>query len=231
MKNEARESVVLSLSGAGRVLVMAGPVALGVLLAVVLPPIARWAVGLGIGLPFGPVWRVVGSMDTWWKVAIQVAILGLLGVLATIEILRRTARVTVTAERVRFDVGDEHRTLARSDIEAIFLDGSVLVVLDLESRQAFRGEPQAEAATLERVFREFGYPWRDADPFAGLYQPWSPESGQVPVAVEAVLAARAVAVRKRAGRESAELREALQKLGYEVRDDGDRQSWRPLVRP
>ncbi|MFC7530615.1 hypothetical protein [Actinoplanes sp. GCM10030250] len=225
-----REPVVLTLGGMGRVLVMFGPVTLGVLLAVVVPPVARWGLSWGIGLPFGVVWRLAGAMDQWWEVAVQAVILGVLGMVASFEILRRTVRVTIGAERVRLDLGDEERVLSRADIEAVYLDGDVLVVLDRESKQAFRGEPQAEAAVLERAFREFGYPWRDADPFAGLYQRWTPEGGRLPVAVEAVLAARDVALRKKAGKEAGELRDALQQLGYAVRDDGDEQFWRPLVR-
>jgi hypothetical protein len=45
-----------------------------------------------------------------------------------------------------------------------------------------------------------------------------------------VLKARELALRKRAGRDVAELRDEAQKLGFVVRDDGVRQYWRPLVR-
>ncbi|WP_328477188.1 hypothetical protein OHA21_23870 [Actinoplanes sp. NBC_00393] len=224
------DSAVLTYSGASRALVLFGPAALGLLLALTVPMIARWAVGLDIPLPFGPVWRVVGSMDRWWEVAVQAAILVGLGILATVEILRRSAQITVDAEQLCLETGDERRTLPRADIEAIYRDGDALVVLDRESRQVFRGETRAEAGVLERTLREFGYPWRDADPFAELYHPWVPETGLLPVAAEAVMSARAVALRKKAGKEAGELRDALQKLGYAVRDDGDRQFWRPLVR-
>jgi hypothetical protein len=57
-----------------------------------------------------------------------------------------------------------------------------------------------------------------------------PDTGLLPVAADAVLSARAVALRKKAGKEAGELRDTLQKLGYAVRDDGDKQFWRPLVR-
>ena len=222
--------VVLTFSGVDRALVTAGPAALGLVLAVVLPMIARWAVGLGIALPFRPAWVVAGSIDRWWEVAVQAALLVALGAVATMEILRRTAGVTVGPEQVRLDRGDDHLALDRADIEAIYRDGDALVVLDRESKQAFRGETRADAAVLERTFREFGYPWRDGDPFAGLYHRWVPETGLLPVAADAVLSARAVALRKKAAKEAGELRGALEKLGYAVRDDGDRQFWRPLVR-
>ncbi|MEU4424920.1 hypothetical protein AB0F81_30235 [Actinoplanes sp. NPDC024001] len=225
-----REPVVLTFSGVDRALVTAGPAVLGAVLGIVLPMIARWAVDLEIPLPFRPVWVVVGSMDRWWEVAVQATILAVLGALATMEILRRTALVTVADDEVRLDIADDHVRLARAEIEAVYREGDALVVLDRESKQAFRGEPRADKARLEQAFREFGYPWRDADPFAELYHRWAPETGLLPVAVEAVLSARAVALRKKAGREAGELRDALHKLGYAVRDDGDQQFWRPLVR-
>ena len=45
-----------------------------------------------------------------------------------------------------------------------------------------------------------------------------------------MLSARAVVLRKKAAQEAGELRTTLEKLGYSVRDDGDKQFWRPLVR-
>ncbi|MBG0562894.1 YqeB family protein [Actinoplanes aureus] len=224
------QPVVLTYTGFDRALVTAGPAVLGLVLAAVLPMVARWALDLDIPLPFRPVWVVAGSIDRWWELAVQAAILAGLGAVVTMEILRRTASVTVGSDEVSLELADDRRTLPRADIEAIYRDGDALVVLDRESRQAFRGEARAGAAVLERAFREFGYPWRDADPFAELYHRWVPDTGLLPVAADAVLSARAVALRKKAGKEAGELRDTLQKLGYAVRDDGDKQFWRPLVR-
>ena len=95
---------MLALSGADRALITLGPVTVGVLLGVVLPPIARWLLDLGIGLPFGVVFKVAGRMDTWWEVGVQAGILGGLGLLASAEMLRRSVRVTVAEEGTRLTV-------------------------------------------------------------------------------------------------------------------------------
>jgi hypothetical protein len=224
-----REPTVLAFSPAGRLLVLLGPALAGVVLAVLAPILARWLVDVHFPV-LGVVWRVVASVDTWWKVAVQAAILAVLGALASVEIVRRSTRVTVGAGEVRLETGDRVVALTRPQIDFVFMDGSFLVILDRESRQLFHGEPQADSGPLERTFTQYGYPWSDEDPFTGLYQPWVPETGLLPVAVEAVLSARAVALRKKAAREAAELRDSLEKLGYAVRDDGGRQLWRPLVR-
>jgi hypothetical protein len=224
-----RESTVLAFSPAGRALVLAGPALVGVLVAVLAPILARWLVDLGFPV-LGVVWRVIGSVDTWWKVAIQAAIFVVVGILVSVEIVRRSTRVTIGRAEVLLETGDQVVAVGRPEVDFVFMDGSFLVILDHESRRLFHGEPQADPAPLERVFREYGYPWRDGDPFTDLYRPWVPDSGQLPVEVDAVLSARAVALSKKAGREAAELRETLEKLGFAIRDDGDRQLWRPLVR-
>lgn len=228
-ESSQRQATVLTFSPAGRALVVLGPAVLGVLLAVLAPILARWLVRAHFPV-LGIVWRVVGSVDTWWKVAVQAAILAVLGALVSVEIMRRSTRVTVGPAEVRLQTGDRFVTVPRQQMDMVFLQGDFLVILDRESRQIFHGEPQADPEPIERAFRDHGYPWRDGDPFHDLYQPWVPETDQLPVAVEAVLSARAMALRKKAVREAGELRESLEKLGYAIRDDGDRQLWRPLVR-
>ncbi|MDI6101077.1 hypothetical protein QLQ12_20910 [Actinoplanes sp. NEAU-A12] len=228
-ESSPRQATVLTYSPFGRALVLLGPAALGVLVAALAPMLARWLMKAHFPV-LGIVWKVVGSVDSWWKVGVQAAILAVLGALVSVEIVRRSTRLAVDPAEVRLQTGDQLVTVARPQVDAVFMQGDCLVILDRESRQVFRGEPQAEAGPIERAFREHGYPWRDGDPFDDLYQPWVPETDQLPVAVEAVLSARAMALRKKASSEAGELRDSLEKLGYAVRDDGDRQLWRPLVR-
>ncbi|GAA0462943.1 hypothetical protein Aca07nite_76300 [Actinoplanes capillaceus] len=224
-----QDGTVLTFSPAARVLVLFGPATLGALIGFALPMAARWLADVGFPV-LGVVWRVAASVDTWWKAAVQAAILAVVGVLVSAEIVQRSTRITVGSGEVRLRTGDSEVVLARPEIGALFVEGDTLVILDRESRQVFRGEPQADAGVLERAFRDHGYPWRTGDPFADLYQRWIPESGHLPVAVDAVLTARSVAVRRKAAKEAAELRGSLEKLGYAVRDDGAHQLWRPLVR-
>ncbi|MEU4690253.1 hypothetical protein [Actinoplanes sp. NPDC023714] len=224
------EPTVLTLSRADRAWITLGPAAAGVLLALILPVVARWLAGLGVALPFGFVIKAVAGVDAWWKVAIQAAIFGVLGALVSAEILRRVTRVTVADDRLELQTAGARQTFARLEIGALYPERDLLIVLDNDSRHMFHGEPGASRARLGEAFREHGWPWHDDDPFAGLYQRWEPSGGQLPIDADAVLTARAVALRKKAGKEAGELRDTLQKLGYAVRDEGDRQFWRPLVR-
>jgi hypothetical protein len=225
-----REPTVLTQSRADRALIVFGPAALGVLLALVLPVLARWLVGLGIPLPFGFLVKAVAGVDEFWKLALQAAILGVIGALSSVELLRRITTVTIGDEQLELRTAEDRQTFPRVDIAWLYPDRDHLILLDRDSRWMFHGEPGATRARLKSALVEHGYPWHDDDPFGDLYQRWEPESGRLPVDVEAVLAARAVTLRKKAGKEAEELRETLQKLGYATRDDGDKQFWRPLVR-
>jgi hypothetical protein len=216
----------LDFTPVDRVLVAAGPAAAGLLLAAVLPIAARWLLGLHIALPFRAIVRVIGAIDRPWELAIEAAVLVLAGLFVTVMLLERL--VVVTVDPVQARLGET--VIPRNDVAALYPEGDSLVVLDRESRQAARCMTRARRGALAEAFQQFGYPWRDTDPYANLYQPWNSAADSLPPAVDAVLAARAVAVRKKAAKEAGELRATLEKLGYAVRDDGGKQFWRPLVR-
>jgi len=70
----------------------------------------------------------------------------------------------------------------------------------------------------------------DVDPYADRYRRWVPDTPELPAEANAVLAAREIALKKKARREVRDLREVVEKFGFAVRDEQDRQYWRPLVR-
>ncbi|MGC9670265.1 hypothetical protein ACNTMW_27445 [Planosporangium sp. 12N6] len=212
------------------VLFLGIPAALGLLFGFGLPAFARWLLGFSVPVPLGIVFRVFAAVDRPREVAVNAAVWVVVGLGIAVAALRTSAKVTLTGAELHLDHDDRTRTVARADIDAVFVDGKDLVVLDRESRQIFRGTHQASGAALAAAFRRQGYPWRDADPYADLYHRWVPGAGDLPPAVDAVLAARETALSKKSGRDARELRDAVEKLGFTVRDEGTRQYWRPLVR-
>ncbi|MEU4557905.1 hypothetical protein AB0F72_05930 [Actinoplanes sp. NPDC023936] len=224
------EPTVLALSRTDRVLILLGPAALGLLLALALPPAARWLVGLGGPLPFGFVVKAVAGVHGGWQLAVQAGIFMAVGAVTSAEILRRVTRVTVADDEVELRTAADRRTFARVDIGALYPERDLLILLDRDSRHLFHGEPGASRDRLGDAFRRHGYPWHDEDPFGELYHRWTPDSAELPIEVAAVLSARAMALRKKAAKEVTELRAIVEKLGYTVRDDGTQQFWRPLVR-
>jgi hypothetical protein len=221
---------VLGFPLVDRLVLVGGLPALGLLLGFLLPPFARWATGLSIGLPMRPAFKLLGAVDKPWEVAACLAVGLVLGLGVALVTMTESMKVTLTDTELRLDKDDRTRTVARADVDAVFLDGKKLVVLDHESRQLVRDTHQAPGAALARAFRAHGYPWQDADPYADLYRRWVRDTPDLPPAVNAVLAAREVALRKKAGREVRDLGDAIEKLGFAAREEGARQCWRPLVR-
>jgi hypothetical protein len=162
---------------------------------------------------------------------VNLAIWLAVGIALVAASLKESATVTLTDAELAVESGGRTVTVARGDVSAVFRDGAKLVVLDRDSRQLVRDGHRAPAAALAEAFRAYGYPWLDADPHADRYRRWTPGTADLPPAVNAVLAAREVALRKKDREQAAELRGAVEELGFVLRDDGTGQLWRPLVRP
>ena len=224
------KQTVLRLSRRDLLLLLVGGPLLGAVLGVVLPPLADWMVELRWVPMRGP-FELLSSLDgglTLLWCALAGLLLGL--GLATLAVLS-CLKVTVSAASVRAEKDDNVRVIAREDIDAVFLDGKRLVILDQASRQLLCETIEARPEDVARAFTAHGYPWTATDPFAELYRRWVPDTPDLPAAANAVLKARENALKKKAADDAAELRDEVQKLGFVVRDDAAKQYWRPLVRP
>ena len=177
----------------------------------------------------GPL-ELLAALDRRWTVAVCTSAGLVLGLVVAVGAIVESLTVALTDTGIRLRRNGRTRAVARSDVDAVFLDGKRLVVLDRASRQVVRDRPEATAAEVERAFRAHGYPWRDRDPYTDLYRRWVPDTPNLPPSVNAVLAAREVMLRGKLDRDVAELRDEVQELGFTVRDEQFRQYWRPLVR-
>lgn len=230
MPTEAKEPTTrLWLPLADRLVLLIGAPALGAGLGLLLPPVSDWVMGLP-WMPMRGPFELVASFESRWVGAV-LAGLGLLAGLVLVVIAFATSlKVTLSDSRVRVEINDTTRVIERAAVDAVFMDGKKLVILDHESRQLLRDTSEERPADVARAFAAHGYPWADADPYADLYRRWVPDTPEVPSAVNALLKAREVALRKKAAEDIAELRLEVEKLGYAVRDEAVRQYWRPLVR-
>jgi hypothetical protein len=221
------EPTVLGLSRGERLLVIAGLPALGTVLGYFLPRIAEWLTRLP-WVPFERPLRMIARVHGGWAIVGCVAGGLVLGAVAAFVVLLETLNVTVTGSEVRLDKNDRSRTIARRDVGAVFVDDKKLVILDRESRQLVRDDLEGGAAAAELAFVGHGYPWVGRDPYADLYRRWIPDHPELPAAVNAVLKARDGALRRKAAVDVTDLGDEVQKLGFVVRDEGDRQYVRPL---
>ncbi|WP_129842976.1 hypothetical protein [Streptomyces sp. RFCAC02] len=221
---------VLGLPRADRaVLVVGGPL-LGVLVGAVLPPVADWAVSL----PHVPM-RAPLEFAASWRSGWSAVVAGCAGLLAGLGLavvaVATSLKVTVTDAALSIRRDEDVRAIGRAEVEAVFLDGKRLVVLDGASRHLLREVTEARPADVARAFTAHGYPWLDADPYADLYRRWVPGTPDLPTGAHALLKAREAALGKRAHDDARELREGVEALGFTVREESGRQFWRPLVLP
>ncbi|MEU7875065.1 hypothetical protein [Dactylosporangium sp. NPDC049140] len=220
----------LGLTRGDRALLLVGLPVAGGLAGWGLPSAARWLLSLP-WVPFAGPLRLVRHLDAGWGLLAVVAVGVLLGAGLAFVAVHEALRVTVGDGGLTLVCGETRRTVERRDVDAVFVDGRLLVVLDRQSRQVVRDRlDNAGSPRVERAFREHGYPWVARDPYAQLYRRWVPDLPDLPAAVNAVLAARGKALENKSGTDADELRDEVQKLGYTVRDVGIVQHWRPLVK-
>jgi hypothetical protein len=221
---------VLGFSRSDRVVVLGGFPAVGGVVGWVLPVLARWLLGPE-WVPFAGPLRVVARLDGGWGHLAAVAGGALLGAAAGFMAVHEALRVTVRDDGLVVQLGDSRRTLAKSAVDAVFVDGRQLVVLDRESRQVVRDRLEnADSPRVRQAFLAHRYAWVDGDPYAGLFRRWVPDLPDLPPTVNALLAARAKALEAGSASDAADLRDEVQKLGYTVRDSDKTQQWRPLVK-
>jgi hypothetical protein len=137
--------------------------------------------------------------------------------------------VTVSDNGADFTRDDVTTSVARADADAVFLDGKQVVITDRASRVLVRETLSTPAEAVAEALRRHGFPWRDQDPYAEFYRPWTVGAVDPSPAAASLLATRQEALQKKAPRETRQLAEALQSVGVVVRDEGRKQSWRPLV--
>jgi hypothetical protein len=227
----ASTRTVLAYPAVARIGIRLGLPVLAVLFGAALPFAARWVLAHWHGgLPLRPAFVVAGAVDRPWQVAVNLAVWGVVGAVLADRVLADEVRLVVSDGEVRAGPGAGEPVAARDDVAAVFADGPVTVVLDGAGRQRLRDRVQVPRAEVAAAFEAHGYPWCDADPHADRYRSWSPGDGAVPPVVETLLEER----RRVLGRDVARarrLREAIEDLGYAVREDGTRQQWRPLTTP
>jgi hypothetical protein len=135
--------------------------------------------------------------------------------------------VTVTDDTVTLVRGGTTRSYGRPDVDAAFVDGKDLVLLARSGLELARERSDLRPERLAAALTRHGYRWRaDGDPYREEFRLWVPDTPGLPSAANALLAARARALEKKAQDDVAELRAELLRLGVVVRDEQKRQYWR-----
>lgn len=132
-----------------------------------------------------------------------------------------------TAFTVRRDT--EVSRAARDEVTAVYRDGDALVALGARTEELVRVRGEVDESGLAAALRRHGYPWLpDGDPHRAAYRIFVPDSPEVPPLANAILKARATALRKGRGKEAAALRRDLPRADVVVRDEKSVQYWRAV---
>lgn len=202
----------------------------GLILGYFLPRIAVWALKLP-WVPFqGPLKLINQFSGSWLEF-----VLALLGLIAGLAVANRAIKeslvVTCTDQEVELDKNGHKQTIARADIDMVFLDGKQLVMIGMSGHELARENSDESTKRLTsdfaEVFRKHGYPWvSEGDPYKDDYRRWVLDTPDMSAAANAVMKAREIALQKKTTMDIQDLRKELVKMGYIIRDEGTRQYWR-----
>ncbi|GAA3183215.1 MULTISPECIES: hypothetical protein [Streptomyces] len=232
----AGTAIVVRQKASHRILVAIGFPALGAAAGLLLKALADWAASW----PWVP-WEGLVELIHKAPEPTATVVSLLVGALAggVIVFLAEYGYTTVTIEedRITTSRGDVRQSVPRTAVRAVFADRGRLVILgergeELAVEHKSEGADLPSVAQLAKGFRAHGYPWlADGDPYRDAYRRWVEEMPGLPAGGNALLKARAEALRKKEEKEVAELRRELTKLGVVVHDTGGRQWWRRVGQP
>lgn len=218
-------TTTIGLTRIDKAVILIGAPIVGLVLGWVLPPVAGWGADLP-WIPYQGPFELVATWDASW---VPLALMGagaVVGLILAAVIFAHVLAIDVNDEVVTFRIGEQRTSASRRDVQAVFYEGKQVVLVDAQDRELLRGEPEGKRGEVESVFRQYGYRWLDADPYATQFQRWVPDHPDLPATANALLAARAVALKDDEADDAQDLRRELAALDVVVRDQRGRQYWR-----
>ncbi|MFC9682776.1 hypothetical protein [Streptomyces sp. NPDC056948] len=205
-------------------------VACGAVAGALLPLLAR---GL-LTLPWAPLEGPAELLTSVPEPALTlgtVAVGALAGLLLGFTAVHESLSVSISDTHVTLTIRDSAQSFAREEIAALFRDGKQLVILAPDGLEPAREHCGLSWPRLTAALSAHGYPWAEQDPHRADYRRWVPGTPGLPEGADALLRARARALKDSDDADDArELRGELLRLGVVVRDEEKRQYWRPARR-
>lgn len=232
MSTDSSTKTVIGHSTTDKLVLYGGLPLLGLVIGFFLPWIAEWATRQR-WVPFQGPLAIIAKWDSWWVVAICLAVGLLGGVLLAAMALEDTLKTTISNTEVEFLKNQRTTRVPREKVAVAFLDGKEIVLQDSRSAELAREKHDELGAgpkkAIPAAFRAHGYPWSDAgDPHESEFRRWVEDDPDLLPAANAVLKARSKAFDQgdKGKADLRELRLELAKLNYVVRDRDRKQYWR-----
>ena len=93
----------------------------------IIPPLARWTLSFGTGLPLRPVFRVAGAIDRPWEIAVNLALWCIAGLAIGLTGWAESVTADVSDEELTVTQDGQPRTVRRDDVSMTFGDGGQIV--------------------------------------------------------------------------------------------------------
>lgn len=191
-----------------------------------LDPLANWLVGLKWAPMRGPAELLVSVPEPWLTIGL-IAVGALAGTALIFFDSLEQVSVTVSGERVILKRPGHVQEIVREQVGHVFREEDRLVLLGPAGEEIAREKCDLNVRRLAAAFTEHGYTWADGDPYEDEFRIWVPKTPELPDLANALLAARAEAMKSSDSGDSVkELRRELARIGIVVRDKGSRQYWR-----
>lgn len=134
----------------------------GLVLGLVIRPVAGWASELR-WVPFKGPLELIASADQPWA-AWVVPLLGLAaGVVFGLYVIHESPILHIDDEQIQVEQKGQQRTIRRVQVATVYRDGSNIVLETEQGRTLFTGDVEGGKDTVRRAFVNHGYPW-DAEP-------------------------------------------------------------------
>ena len=212
----------LGLTLADKIIFIVCAAAIGSAAGFFIKILAGWAAKIPI-IPFSSLWEWVSEWDGSWVPITGIVIGVIAGVAFSFYAFHETLHVTVRDENISFRLKEEEDVISASDVGTVYMDKKVLVVLNHDGRELYRGEPEAKRYKIADAFQHHDYPWEEQDPYYNQYQLWVPEHPDFPDNVNALLASRKKALKEDEEKEAETIRKDLTSRGFVVRDEKKQQ--------
>lgn len=135
--------------------------ALGMSVGLLVPLLANWAAELTWMPLQGPL-QLIGSFDHDWLTWGRPAIGAVLGLVASLFVIRASPVLTLTDDRIEVRTGDEATVIRRDQVDGVRRKGSKVLIVNDAGRELFHGEVEGKREAVREAFLRHHYPWESA---------------------------------------------------------------------
>lgn len=217
------DEIKLGLKWSDKAIVIVLSLILGGVIGWYLPVIASWLMKLPF-IPYSQFFEWIATLNNPWVSIITLCAGIIAGIIFIIYIFSENLQIVVNDLKIKTRLNDHENEFPKADIGAIYMDKKQLVFLGNDGQEIFRGDkPEGKPALIQQSFLQFGYPWKEEDPFEKDYFLWVTDHPDFNSHTNAMLSARENAIEEKKDKKIIDLQKELTKLGVVIKDRDGKQ--------